>query len=79
MVATGASGGPAGADLSYCASRTATAGCEVRREGQLLLGRSRTLVLAATPAGRNGTGVATVSLDYAEVKVRYRMPDPAEE
>ncbi|MFT3914925.1 MAG: hypothetical protein QM704_12660 [Anaeromyxobacteraceae bacterium] len=78
-VATGASGGAGGASLGYCASRVAAAGCEVRRAGQLLLGRSGTIVLAAVPAGQNGTGIATVALDYLEVKVRYRMPDPAEE
>jgi len=67
------------ANLAWCASRTAAPGCEVVREGKLLLGRAGTILVGAAPAGTNGTGVATVTLDYVEAKVRYRMPDPAEE
>jgi hypothetical protein len=71
-----ATSGAAGVDLFYCASRSDVgAACQVRREGQLLLGSHRTLLLAAAPAGTNGRGVATVWLDYAEVRVYYRLPE----
>jgi hypothetical protein len=72
-------GGAGFANLAWCASRTAAPGCEVVREGKLLLGRAGTILVGAAPAGTNGTGIATVTLDYVEAKVRYRMPDPAEE
>jgi len=68
---------PSGSVLTYCASRTDVgAACQVRRENQLLLGRNRTVLLGAAPAGNNGTSIANVRLDYAEVKVKYRLPPP---
>jgi hypothetical protein len=75
-VDTATSGASGGVSLQYCASRTDVGpACEVRREGQLLLGPGRTILLGAAPTGTNGRGVATVWLDYAEVRVHYRIPE----
>jgi hypothetical protein len=68
--------GAGGVSLAYCESRTPAAGCTTAREGRLLLGRSRTLLVGAAPSGTNGRGVAQVDLDYVEARVTYRLPEP---
>jgi len=37
-------------------------------------GASQEIAVAVTPTGTNGTGVATLAVDYVELVVRYRRP-----
>ncbi|MBI5528932.1 MAG: hypothetical protein HY897_21595, partial [Deltaproteobacteria bacterium] len=41
---------------------------------RLFFGDQQTLNFAVTPVAPNGTGTGEVSVDYAEVTVKYRLP-----
>ncbi len=69
QVATIANDPTSPGDLSFTTSDAA-------QLSRLFQGSGQTLVLAARPLGRNGTGTtyATLTSDYLEVSVEYRLP-----